>query len=848
MPLAANMLKSLPGALGVCLAPLLFGTVSQDGKAVVGCLFALGLLLQGRELGSHSRPVFDSVLGWGFLGFLILQFIPIPPVWIEFLSPEKHLWDNRISLKVLGKEDWSFLTLSRSRFINRSFDLALGIAAFQLVRESSKDPVFPVLFLRLLAVSAALLGVGAWLARVGGAELLGAWTSRLTRHGGFFENRNLFANWVYVAAILCLGLVIRSFRPIRTRRSPGETTVRPEPFSGLLILILLGTGATMAYLGGSRGGLLVFALGIAIFAVILAVKTRDQKRWAGLFALLCASLFMFSFFGEFAFSRLSQLKRDISDPSHYGKLHIWEDAIRMSGHFPWIGTGLGTFVTGHRLYKSMPADLVATHAENDYLQLLIETGIPGLALGCLFLGAGIIRIGRRVFAGRHSEPEILYGGCVAVCVFLVHASFEFVAQIPATLILVCAIFGLVAGLLDADTRPELPPPLSWFRAAVNCLLGVSLGAASVLNGLSFWRHQTGLAFWEQGDSRRAVAELSGAVRLWPWSTEKQLAVARAQIMSMGSLTLLEQRGEIVPLMKSYEKSLQYDPLNWELRLEHAWMSLIFDGPTRRSIGLAKAACKVNPKQPKIPLGFARHLKPIAPDEALEFLKLVPFGSATQECLNLAVEMDLDPAILWTLVPATTEGLFLLGEVGFSRGLNELGTQAFKKLGERLPRSELCKRFLAVRQPSFVIPLLHSAQRTTEESILLAKAYLDLSEFAASLEVSRPVWAGADASQDASITARTWEDALARDRSLSKKDRENSERLGAGIRFAEGLSVGGVSNDEVDQLRRYASEFPSVESILRVLFDVELRLGNIHSAAKASLRLAEIKLDGFGIKL
>ena len=837
------MLKTIPGALGVCLSPLLFGTVSQDGKALVGLFFATSLFLLGRDLGSHRAPFFSSRWGLLFLGLLVFQYIPLPPSLIEFIAPERIQFNKQAPFHGMSDGTWSCLALSRSRFINRSFELLLGIAAFLIVRESAKCRLFPSVFLSLIATSVALLGAAdVWYRIDGGNTVLGLWNTRFTRGAGTFENRNLFANWIYVATLLCFGVVIRFCRPLRSSRVQTAFPVHSRPLAGTAVFCLLGFGVVMAILSGSRGGLLVFGCGIAVLATTLAIKTRDQKRWAGLFVVLCALLATFLLGGEFVFSRLAQLQKDVSDRSQYGKLKIWDDGSRIHRKFPWTGTGLGTFVTGHRVYKSMDADMVATHAENDYLQTLVETGVLGFAMVGLFLGGGMLRMSRRVFLGRHAEPEILYSGCAAIVAFLIHGVFEFVAQNPATLILACSVLGLIAGILDVETRPALPRRLSLARAALNYVLAGCLGWIAVLNGVSFWHHHHGVTLWQSGEGHRATVEMARAVRFWPWSTDKQLALVRARLMSLRSLTRLEQRRELMPFMKDFASYMAYDPFHWELRVEYAWMNLIFNGPTQQAIESARAACFINPRQPKIPLAFARHLMTIAPDEVLQFLQLVPFGPATPQGLAMAVELELDPAVLWTLVPATAQGFGMLGEFAFSRGFPGIASQAFEKLGARVPRPELCRRYIAARQPAFVVGLLGSASRTREEEVLLAKAHLELGNTAASLQVSRPLWTPGENLLGPSVTSRGWLEALARDKTLSQPQRARSERFVSAIQFVERLDVGTASEGQIGELRRMAREFPSTESLLRPLFDVELRLGNMPAAARISLTLAELKLS------
>jgi len=122
---------------------------------------------------------------------------------------------------------------------------------------------------------------------------------------------------------------------------------------------------------------------------------------------------------------------------------IDRDCLRMFMKRPFIGWGLGTFPTIYPQFRSFYTTFFVNEAHNDYLQLLVETGMAGFAIAVWFL----ILVFRRA-AGKLANWTETASGALTVAAFLgcvgilVHSFLDFNLQIPANAALfyvLCAI-------------------------------------------------------------------------------------------------------------------------------------------------------------------------------------------------------------------------------------------------------------------------------------------------------------------------------------------------------------------------------------------------------------------------
>lgn len=212
----------------------------------------------------------------------------------------------------------------------------------------------------------------------------------------------------------------------------------------LTICIVVGIFAA-----SSRGGIISSAF--AIFVLFLSLRaTAYRKLRLGIaicliFVAVCA-IGLTQYAGQYdpMAGKLATLTKWETYESQPRFAHL----IEMLPAIPdfWLfGSGLGTYGDVNRVYQRwLPGDLYFQHADNQYLEALIEGGVIGLAIMLVFvlLVCGSIR---RLFRGHKSGLPIAVCGCFAMASQLMHATCDFGISIPANAVAFAIICGAVVG-------------------------------------------------------------------------------------------------------------------------------------------------------------------------------------------------------------------------------------------------------------------------------------------------------------------------------------------------------------------------------------------------------------------
>jgi len=252
---------------------------------------------------------------------------------------------------------------------------------------------------------------------------------------GPYVDRDHFAGFVELT--LPVGLALMAFRGVRRDVLPLMTLFTIVPLGALV-------------LSGSRGGLIGFALEIAILGwVMRSRKVLRSGRVAMVAAVAVVALFFAFWVGAgLAIQKFSALKspevtmgRRIS--MDRGAAHIFFD-------HPLKGCGLGTIVAVYPRYETDYDGLRVDHVHNDYLETLAETGLLGGVCGALFLWL-LYREARKNLAAEQARFSLglHVGAMMAVGGLLLHSLVDFNLQLPANALL----FLLQAYVV---TTPPLP--------------------------------------------------------------------------------------------------------------------------------------------------------------------------------------------------------------------------------------------------------------------------------------------------------------------------------------------------------------------------------------------------------
>lgn len=199
---------------------------------------------------------------------------------------------------------------------------------------------------------------------------------------GFFANRNHFAAFLYVAMLFLFGLATDA-ATVQGRRNG-----YPDPrafiyfITGIVAFATLLSGQMMAR---SRAGLLLSAVGLLVGFALATRSGRARSHARTNQFLFGAFAVMLIFFLPLALYRI--LDRFSIDDASDGRIVIVRNTISAAlAYFP-LGSGLGTFVPVYQSFEK-PADIgvaFVNHAHNDFLELWLEAGVPGLMLLAIYI-------------------------------------------------------------------------------------------------------------------------------------------------------------------------------------------------------------------------------------------------------------------------------------------------------------------------------------------------------------------------------------------------------------------------------------------------------------------------------
>lgn len=277
------------------------------------------------------------------------------------------------------------------------------------------------------------------------------------RIAGTFVNHNHFAGYLEMLLPLAFGLLLAQLEARSS--STGRTLIKwvdDKYLKAMLIGVLILVLTLAIFLSGSRGGIISFSLGMMCFCA-LAYSRRLLRKWVRAILICAVVVFGIAVFAspEALLQRLGALAKPTTDTSFQYRWNVWKNSLEIVRDFPLIGAGLGTFSHLFARYQKFPSDLKFTHAENDYVQLLTETGVVGMGIMCW----GIIAYGWTTLMAwrrQHSRWPVAIGlgGLSALVSTAVHSIVDFNLHIPSNAVVFTVIAALTYILVHFEREEE----------------------------------------------------------------------------------------------------------------------------------------------------------------------------------------------------------------------------------------------------------------------------------------------------------------------------------------------------------------------------------------------------------
>jgi hypothetical protein len=391
-----------------------------------------------------------------FAGWALLQLLPLPPGAVArppATPPDTGWAPVSIDPAATGRGLCFVLSL-----------LALHAAAAAILDSRAARERFRA---GLAGLGVLLAGIGLVQQALGATLLYGVFQPFEWQGGGVvffgpFINRNHFAAWMLLATPVACGRLATAWQRLERRTGPGANLRRrllalqsDEGAATALAIVPPLACAAALVATRSRGGLLAF-LGAALLTPLLR-RRSDARGDTGraLLAVVLPVALAGVAVGWLGPAQVGvRFERALEDS--VGRTAAWSDSLRRMDGLWLLGSGFNTFQRAMSTSTPWTLPEGATpwtpaeaalgpgdgyyipeggggrfrEAHDDYLQLLIETGVPGLGLALWGLASALAAQRRDVWT------------LAALLGVMLHCLVDFPAQIPA----VAAAFVCVAAL------------------------------------------------------------------------------------------------------------------------------------------------------------------------------------------------------------------------------------------------------------------------------------------------------------------------------------------------------------------------------------------------------------------
>lgn len=447
------------GLLLVALwAPLPFASARPWAWGLLA--FLVGLLVAALSIAEltgagaeqqHLRPLalpailFTLSLAWG-----CVQCLPWTPE-----SWQHPLWQEATKLLPAQSIEPSISidrSASRTALLRLLTYGAIFWVAFRCARESAWAR-------RLVTLGAAIATIYAcWGLAVywtGNGSVL--WFAKWAYRGDLtstFVNRNSFATYTGLALVIMVGLlldlIVRKIDFTQTRRAILTAWTELLRSDAVWLIGGVALATTALLLTHSRAGAAAAGVGIIALLAVAFVAPSLRGPWRASFAIALAigGLAALLVSGTATLDRVADTTWDVE-----GRSEIYDLTLQAIGNTPVLGTGLGTFKSIFPAYRPETLALPVEMAHDDYLQNMLELGIPA----ALTLFAAVLLLAARCVKGvfmRRRDAILPCIGVGATALVAFHSLFDFSLQIPAVTLSYLLILG-AAVAQSAPTRPRV---------------------------------------------------------------------------------------------------------------------------------------------------------------------------------------------------------------------------------------------------------------------------------------------------------------------------------------------------------------------------------------------------------
>ncbi len=433
----------------IIFAPLAFGSVEVWGYSIIilsavalTLVWLIKVWLKNRlkftifkkepiafKLGYLKTPLNLPIII--FIVLIIIQLIPLPESVVRFISPNTcNIYAESykaLEASVIAKNPLN-TSYSLSLCPNATKDELFKIIGYALIFFLVINNIKSKVQLKKLILTIVIV---AFCLSIFGIIQKAFWNGKIywfreLRYGGTpfgsYVNRNHYAGFMVMAIPLALSAIAIT------------KSINKKIILSYMALIMAST----IFISLSRGGMLAF-LGSFLFILLSFLFHKTLKKHISFIIMLLMGIVIFILYLQL-FSVVADRLLTVIDPDELlsqKRFLVWKDSLNIVSDFPLLGSGLGTFRYIFPKYKTFYNRLIFQYPENDYLQLLTETGIIGFLIIIWGLLAFLIASFKLM-----AKNKILIFFIGSIFAILIHSFCDFNLHIPANALIFSIILAL----------------------------------------------------------------------------------------------------------------------------------------------------------------------------------------------------------------------------------------------------------------------------------------------------------------------------------------------------------------------------------------------------------------------
>lgn len=451
--------------IAVLLSPWMFGSYGPWAQRLIMFSLLIGIAFWWFESAvrrnqSQVMPYIAVPLIFGLLiGFM--QTLALPGWLADLLvGRQAELYQKFVP----GNESTVRISMDVESTMGQIRLIVICLAAMLLGCRYFRAPRDMVVLLTACTINGTLIAFFGLIQKLTAASGTIFWTVKLHVGGspfGPFVNRNNGAGYLLLCLACALGLCALVMSERKTS-GPVQMVSKEMPFwrqfnfhllffiaeltatkiAVLISVVLIASGVVGSL---SRGGVTSLFIGSMITLGMYGIARRP--KYSG-FILLPLIGFVFALTAWLNLSG-DLMKRvehtDLANFSTEERLKTWTDTWPAVEQMGWFGSGLGSYGSVHRLYRSENETKLFEYAENQFFQGLVEAGWPGLVLFCL--AWWLLYHYSSLCLSKGSSPTTIAVGVTGI--FLVTSQLpasivDFGLYMPANAILLATLTGFIA--------------------------------------------------------------------------------------------------------------------------------------------------------------------------------------------------------------------------------------------------------------------------------------------------------------------------------------------------------------------------------------------------------------------